>query len=312
MDLFSIVQTIWRHKIAVLPVIAITVAGVFYVAAVKKPVYQTTASFALISPPPPPTLQQVQKDPALGRVNSNNPFVNYGSLSIVADLLAQVVSANTARAALVKQGADARYVVAPDQQFGLSAPLLQVTGVGVSSAAAIRTATLVGQALGQQMAALQAARHVDSHYWIEPLEVTAPDSATLQLSSKLRLLVGVLAIGVILLFVVVSTMNALEERRSRKLVREPEDLRAISGHAEVVRDADPLEPAKPARRIKGARRVRPAKLAKSAEAVESVESADPKPRRGHSATPALRTEATIALDRLLESAPEYEAGEAGR
>jgi hypothetical protein len=309
MDLFSIGQTIWRHKIAVLPVIALMVLGLFYVVAVKKPVYQTTASFALISPPPPPTFQQIQRDPALGRVNSNNPFVNYGSLSIVADLLAQVVSANTARAALVKAGADSRYVVAPDQQFGLSAPLLQVTGVGISAQAAIHTATLVGQALGQQMGALQAARHVDPQYWIEPLEVTSPDSATLQLSSKLRLLVGVIAIGVILLFVVVSTMSALEERKARRQVREPEDLREISVRAEVVRDASELDPLERAPRVKRPRRTKPvAKLAKHEEPAESIESGEAKTRLSHHIAAVSRTEATDALDRLLEPPREYEAG----
>jgi hypothetical protein len=224
MDLFSIGHNIWRHKLATLPVILLTALGLVYALALKQPVYQTTSSFALISPPAPPTNQQLAQDPALGRVNSNNPFVNYGDLSIVADLLAQVVSADSERTALVKQGADGSYVVAPDQQFGLNAPLLQITGVGSTAQAAIRTATLVGQALSQQMDALQSARGVDSRYWIQPLQVTGPDQATLQLSSKLRLVLGVLGIGVILMFVMVSVMSAREERATRKRLGAEADL----------------------------------------------------------------------------------------
>jgi hypothetical protein len=222
MDLLSMLQTVWRHKLATLPVIALTVLGAVYVIGLKAPVYQAASSYVLIAPPSAPTTEQIARDPALGRINSDNPYVRFGDLGVVVDVLTQAVSTTAAQQQLVREGADSRYVVAPSVVFG-SAPIIQITALGISAAEAMRSATLVDQELKAELARLQANQGVDRRYWITALQLNVPDQAQLQLSSKLRSLIGVLVLGVVMLFVVVSMMSGLAERRARARFAVDED-----------------------------------------------------------------------------------------
>jgi hypothetical protein len=156
-------------------------------------------------------------------------------LAIVADLLTTVVGTDSSRNALIKEGADSRYQAAPSELFGSTTPLIQVTGVGDTPAEATLTANLVGKALATAMASLQSQQSVNSRYWIKTLEVTPPNTPQPELSSKLRELIGVLAIGAILMFVVVSVLRALEERRLRKWSLERQ------AHAHRAKRADGVD-----------------------------------------------------------------------
>jgi uncharacterized protein involved in exopolysaccharide biosynthesis len=76
MDLYSVAHTLLRHKMVVLPIALLTLIGCFGVIAVQKPVYQSSATYILTSPPPAPTAAQIARDPALGKIDANNPYVN--------------------------------------------------------------------------------------------------------------------------------------------------------------------------------------------------------------------------------------------
>jgi hypothetical protein len=60
---------------------------------------------------------------------------------------------------------------------------------------------------------------VDPRYEIKTHQVNGPDEATLKASGQLRVLVGVLALGAILLFVVVSVGDALTTLRRERAQR---------------------------------------------------------------------------------------------
>lgn len=231
MDLLSIIRAVWRHKLATIPVILLTAAGMFYVLAVKPPVYEATASFLLLSPPAAPTPAQVAKDPKLSNINANNPYVDLGNLSVVADAVLHVVSAQSSQEALVQAGADPRYQVALSTDFG-APPILQITGVGSSVQQAIRSANLVTQVAETDLFRMQKAQHVNDQYLIKPAQLVRPHQAQLSVSGKLRTLIAVLGLGAILLFVVVSVADAIEKRRADRPIeadrptRAPEDVRA--------------------------------------------------------------------------------------
>lgn len=216
MDLLSIGRTIWRHKLATLPVILLMFVGVVYTFALKKPVYHATSSYILIAPPGPPTADQINRDPALARIHTDNPYVRFGDLGVIVEVLTQSLGTDQERAALLKTGADPRYTVGPSTDLTTTAPIVDVTGVGTTPAQAIRSADVVGNAISAKLGQMQSAQGVDQHYWITALQVTVPDHAQLQVSGRLRTLVAVIAVGVIVLFVLVSTLNALEERRTLK------------------------------------------------------------------------------------------------
>lgn len=211
MDLVAFAQTVRRHKLATLPVIILTFVLVVYVMVLSKPDYQAVGEYALVSPPSPPTQAQIAQDPALGKVNANNPLVSYGNLSIVASMLTQAVSTQSGQQLLVANGVDPRSTVTTDSTDQI--PVLTVTGVGSTTSDAVNSGRLLGHVLSNELKGIQARLGVTPSYRVTLYPLDAPDQASLKLSSKLRDLIGVLALGVILLWVSISIAVARTERR---------------------------------------------------------------------------------------------------
>jgi capsular polysaccharide biosynthesis protein len=217
MDLLLIARKVWRYKLITLPVVLLTLLGAVYVVVVKEPTYEASSSYILINPPPPPTAEDIARNPALGNVNADNPYTRFADQTVVVQLLASTLSGESARRALMNAGADSRYAVAPTSEFGYSTPIVQITGVGASPKVAVRTAKVVGQAVSRELDRLQQSEGVDSRYRIKTYQVDAPDGAQLRASGQLRALVGVLALGAVLLFVVVSVADALTTLRRERV-----------------------------------------------------------------------------------------------
>ena len=216
MDLLNISRKIWRHRLATLPVIALTLLGTIYIVALKAPEYKVSSSYVLINPPPPPTADEIARDPKLAQINPNNPYTRFSDQSVIVSLLSSSLSNDSAREALSKAGADPRYTVAPDVALGYSSQVVQITGVGSTPEGAVQSARLVGTALTRELDRVQASQGVDPHYKIKAQQVVAPDSPKRQISSTLRPLVGVLAVGAILLLLAVSAADALEAVRAER------------------------------------------------------------------------------------------------
>jgi hypothetical protein len=215
MDLSAITQTVRRHKFAALPVIILTFALVVYVMVLSKPDYETAGIYALVSPPPPPTPAQIAQNPALGKVNPNNPLVSYGNLSIVASMLTQAVGTQSSQHLLLADGVDSRSTVTNDSTQQV--PVLTATGVGSTAAEAVHSGRLLGQVLSNELNSIQARLSVSPGYRITLYPLDVPDQASLKLSSKLRNLIGVLALGVILLWVSVSVAVARAARKNARV-----------------------------------------------------------------------------------------------
>jgi hypothetical protein len=213
MDLVAIVRKIWRHRLATVPVIVLTLCGAGYVLAVKEPLYEASSSYLLVNPPSVPTAAEVERNPVLGQIRADNPYTRFTDQSVVVDVLARSMNTDSMRRALVRAGADPRYQVAPAAQFGSTKPILQVMGTGPTPQTAIRTATVAGRAVEDELERMQQVQHIDSRYQITALQVEVPDHAKLQPSGHIRMLVGLLVLGVILMFVVISVADALETMR---------------------------------------------------------------------------------------------------
>jgi capsular polysaccharide biosynthesis protein len=233
MDLVSIVQALWRHKIATAAVILLTALGAIYVGVFKAPEYQASASVLFVNPPAAPTAAQIAKDPALGEINANNPYANFGDLSVVSDIVINLLTSDSGQRALLSQGVDPRYQVALSPAFG-SPPIILITGVGTSSRAAIRSANLIATTAQNDLLQIQNSQNVSSYYLIRSEEFVTPLHAKLVLSTKLRDLIAVLAVGAILLCVVVSVADVLEKRRRAAADVLEEQRRAAADDAETT------------------------------------------------------------------------------
>ena len=226
-DLLLIARKIWRYRLATLPVLALTLCGIVYALAIKEPVYEASSSYILINPPAPPTAEQIALNPDLGNINSDNPYTRFADQSVVVQVLASAMETESARKSLQSMGADERYTVEPTSGLGYSSPIVKISGLGSTPEAAIRTVRLAGSAVTRQLRQIQSAEGVNPKYMIKTYQVHAPDEAQLRASDKLRLLVGVLTLGAILLFVSVSVADGLGSLRMERATA-----RARSGEEE--------------------------------------------------------------------------------
>ncbi len=215
MDLFAIGGTLWQHKRATIPVVLLTLLGMFYVMAVIPPTWESKADILLANPPGPPTSAQIAADPSLAHVNTYNPYVSLENLVQVADVLIEMADSAAAKQALVQAGANPQYQVALDTSLE-TPPAIEVTGVAPNVQAAIQSARLVAKFISQALYQMQTQRNVNKHYLISSTEYVKPTSATTALSAKLRTLIEVIALGFILLLVAVSISQALEQRKNRR------------------------------------------------------------------------------------------------
>ena len=222
MDLLLIVRKIWRHKLLTVPVILLTLAGAVYVVVVKEPLYEASTSYLLISPRPPPTTEEIARNPALAKVQADNPYTRFTDQSVVVDVLERRLSTESARRTLMRAGADPRYTVGSGVEFGSAVPIMQITALAATPEAAIESAKVVGGAAIAELDRMQKEHDVDTGYRITAMRVEDPDGARLKASGQLRMLVGVLVLGTVLLFIVVSVTDALEGLRRERWADRPQ------------------------------------------------------------------------------------------
>jgi hypothetical protein len=201
MNLLSIVQTIWRHKLATASAILVTVVGAFYILAVQPPVYHASSSLLFLSPQGPPSKAQIAADPSLATISNDNPYATLGELW-TASAVVSAVSGDS-----------------PPAQVTLSAdtdtpPIVEIAGTGANAQVAIANVNQATNQVTTMLSQMQQRAGVNQRYMIKAVELTAPTSAQKSTSAKLRPLIAVLAAGVILLLVLVSVGQALEERRA--------------------------------------------------------------------------------------------------
>jgi len=265
MDLLSIISIVWRHKLAAIPVVLLTIAGAFYVIAIKAPVYQATSSLLLLGAPNPPSAGQIAADRKLAKINPNNPYVNFDDLPVVADAVINVVTSNTAEQTLAAQGVNPEYQVVLSTDFG-NPPIIEITGIGRTAAEAMRGASLVTSTAVADLYQMQKAQGVNNAYMITSTELVKPTQAQTTVSGKLRTLIAVLGIGALLLFVVISLAEAVARRRSPALAGAPAP---SPGPAAAGRPRDPRYPREPREVRKPSE---PGEIRKAREPRESRES----------------------------------------
>lgn len=238
MDLFSTLGSIWRHKLVTIPVILLTVLGVFYVLAIKPPVYEASSSFMLVNPPNPPTAAQIAADPALAKINTNNPYVNFGDLTYVADALINLSTSDTAQQALIQAGAHRGYQIALSSDYG-SPPIIEITGVGSSAQEAIRSTNLVTSLAKVDLYQMQKEQHVKPLYMINPVQLVTPVTAHLTQSGKLRTVAAVFGLGILVLFLAISVVDVIEKRGIDGPFNADKPARARADKAQRVRAGQP-------------------------------------------------------------------------
>ncbi len=243
MDLLALSRTMWRHKIAVIPVLVLVLLGLVYVLKVKPPTYQSDTSL-ILNIPQPPTQQEVQANPKLGKLNYYNPYVTLADEDplFVGDAVTDLVTNPSAQQTLLAEGVSPKYQVSLSSDPG-SPPIINIVGVGTTASEAESGALLISQTAQTALKNMQLRDGVTA---TSPALITAavlvkPTKANASISSKLRTLIEVLGLGVILLFVVISIAEAFSRRREEEFdldVPPPAKTRSLVGRD----DRDGREP----------------------------------------------------------------------
>jgi capsular polysaccharide biosynthesis protein len=212
MDLVSIIQSLWRHKLVSIPVIVFTAMAALYVVKIKPPVYDSAASILLANPPVGASQSQIAINPKLKGINPYNTFAAYGNLTYVADTVIELVTSPEAQPGLIQSGVDPRYQMTMSTADSLP-PIIDITGVGSSPQEAIRSASVLVKAAKSNLVEMQKKQGINPFYMVTTVDLVKPTVAERSTSGKLRSLVAVLGLGAVLLFVAVSVTDTLNKRK---------------------------------------------------------------------------------------------------
>lgn len=212
MDPVSVLRTLWRHRLLAGVVLALTVTGMAYVLVLSPRTYTSTATYALVNPKLP-TTAELEADPALEALNSDNPYLRSSDNSLAAQVLVTVLGSDSTADALEAEGLSPRFAVERSAWSGQGL-LLSVTADAESADQSLATTQALGGMLVDTLRSIQTVNGADDRYLFTALEVQTPLRATEQVSDRLRALIMVGVGGFVLLFGAVSIARALESRRS--------------------------------------------------------------------------------------------------
>jgi hypothetical protein len=189
MDLMSLVRLMARHWRVTVPAAVLTVMLVVAAFMLKSPSYTAGASVVLFSPPAVPSAED---NPDVAPATGDNPFIRYGDLAVVADIVARKMNGDDVKAELEAKGVTGYTVVANRVTRG---PVIDVTGSGPDPAAAMGSAEATVAKFDSVLKELQQAEGADPAYLITSAPVEPPDTAHAQVGSTLRTAIALLAIG---------------------------------------------------------------------------------------------------------------------
>lgn len=216
MDLVAIVQTLWRYKRLAGVIVIIILGASFYVTSIKPPVYQTTSSILLTSPQGQASKSQIARNPSLGTASPYNPYVSYGTLDVIGNAVMEIATSPASQQALQTAGVSPGYKLALSTDYG-NPPIIDITGVGPTPEAAAKSANVLNSTLKKDLFSLQQTRGINPFYMIQAVDLVKPTQSQKSSSGNLRSLVAVLAGGIILLFIAISTADAIGNRRKKPL-----------------------------------------------------------------------------------------------
>ncbi|MCT9867983.1 chain-length determining protein [Paenarthrobacter aurescens] len=238
MDPVAVIKTLMHHKFIVLPVLLVTALAAIYVYQFAPRSYEAKATYAIVNPKIP-TAAELEKNPALNSLNSDNPYLRSADSSLIAQVVGTRLNADTTGDALLRDGLSTDFTVQrPPASF-----LIEISAASENKDKAVATVKALGARLEDDLMAIQSINGADERFLYTSLMVAAPDNATEQFSSRLRSLIVVLVAGVVLTFGAVSIARGFEASRLRARSAAP----AGEGHKKSRRrqaghDPDPNGP----------------------------------------------------------------------
>lgn len=217
MDPLAVLKTLWHHKFFVLPVVLLTLLAAAYVYQFGPRSYEASMSYAVVNPIVP-TPEDIEKDPDLGLLNKDNPYLRSADPALVIDVLITRLNSLATADKLQTAGLGNEYAVS--RGVGGNGFVVDIRGVGETEEQAIATAAALGKNLESDLKEMQSVNGADQRYLFTSLTVSTPDRATELYSNRLRASIIVFLVGTILVFAAVSLARAIEGAKKKRAARK--------------------------------------------------------------------------------------------
>jgi uncharacterized protein involved in exopolysaccharide biosynthesis len=211
-DLVSLFRLLGRRWWAAVPVAVFGSAGLVATVVLLPPTYVATASVVLLGPPTPPEVGVTQT----AAPGDQNPYVQFGDLSVVVDVLRRIMESSTTEHLLEERGVTDDYTVAANVEIRRG-PIIDVTTEGDTGRAALAANDLVVAHLLDELGSMQERQGTNAAYWITAEEVVVPDRGERSYSSTIRRVIaaGALVVVMVIASAVVADSVAGRVRRRR-------------------------------------------------------------------------------------------------
>lgn len=216
MDPVSVLRTIWHHKLVAFLVVVVTVGAGAYVYLQSPRNFESTMVYAVIAPDLP-TESEIEKNPELELLNSDNPFLRSPDSSLVVQVMLAKLNSDAVADAMEASNLASTFEVSAGGNSG-SAPLIRILAEGTSPAQSIGTTRALGDRLSEELYEIQKVDGADDTFLYTVLEVQPVDRATERFSDRLRLIIVLFVGGCALLFAAVSLARSAEQARARRRV----------------------------------------------------------------------------------------------
>ena len=216
MDLVSLFRLLGRWWWVSLPVFLVGAGGLVASIVLVPPAYVATSSVVLLSPPAPPEIEETQTAAA----DDQNPYVQFGDLSIVVDILRRIMISPATADRLEVEGVAGDYVVAANIDFERG-PIIDVSTEGDTRAEALESNGVVVGELEDQLARLQDQQGTNPDFWITVDRVVQPDRAEREYASTVRRTVAAAAVLVLVVIAAVAVAESIGRRGARRRRTSP-------------------------------------------------------------------------------------------
>ena len=241
MDPIAVVKKLWHFKYFVLPVLLVTLIAGVYVFQFAPRSYESSMTFAIVNPKIP-TEAELLNDPALGKLNSDNPYLRSSDPTLIAQVVITRLSDSATAGILAGKNLGTDYTVT--RGVTGNGLLIDISAVGQSPEQSLLTLEALGSLVQSNLYDLQKVNRADDRFLFTSLVVAPPGKSAEQFSSRLRSVIVVGLAGVVLLFGAVSLAGALETRggnRNKKKDDGASRKDSYSGNEEDVDDQGPSD-----------------------------------------------------------------------
>lgn len=217
MDPVAVMKMIWRQKWFAAPAVILTLIGAAYFYFEGPRTYEVSAAYAFANPQVP-TEKEIDADPSLLQLNSDNPYLRSTDPNLIANVVITRLNAPQAAERLEKEGLETEYTVSPGALGG--GLVVSINASGESPAAAITATALLGSLLEDYLYESQKVNGADDRFLFTPLLVESPSDPTEKISSRLRTVLVVGAAGIVLIFAAISLGTWVDSQRSERRQRQ--------------------------------------------------------------------------------------------